>query len=55
MTFKFSVNYFNFIRIGLVQVRLGYVMLIVMLFAPQMSIIFAISTSDNSIINKIYA
>ena len=30
-------------------------MLILMLFAPQMNIIFAISTSNNPIINKIYA
>ena len=34
---------------------LCYVMLILMLFAPQMNIIFAISTSNNPIINKIYA
>ena len=30
-------------------------MLIFMLFAPQMNMIFAISTSNNPIINKIYA
>ena len=30
-------------------------MFILMLFAPQMNIIFAISTSNNPIINKIYA
>ena len=30
-------------------------MLILMLLAPQMSIIFAISTSNNPITNKIYA
>ena len=30
-------------------------MLILMLFAPQFNIIFAISTSNNPIINKIYA
>ena len=50
ITFKFGANNFNFIR-----VRLGYVMLILMLFVPQMNIIFAISTSNNPIINKIYA
>ena len=50
MTFKLGANNFNFIR-----VRLSYVMLILILFAPQMNIIFAISTSNNLIINKIYA
>ena len=50
MTFKFGANNFNFIR-----VKLGYDMLILMLFAPQMSIIFAISTSNNAVINQIYA
>ena len=54
MAFKFSANNLNFIRVMLGQVRLGYVMLILMLFVPQMSIIFAISTSNNPIINKIY-
>ena len=34
---------------------LCYVMLILMLLAPQMNIMFAISTSNNPIINKIYA
>ena len=53
MAFKFGAYNFNFIRVRLGQVRLGYVTL--MLFAPQMSIIFAISTSNNPIINKIYA
>ena len=48
ITFKYGANNLNFIR-----VRLGYVMLILMLFAPQMNIIFAISTSNNTIINKI--
>ena len=51
--FRFGANNFNFIRVGLGQVRLGYVMLILMLFAPQMNIIFAISTSNNPIINKV--
>ena len=55
ITFKFGANNFNFIRVRLGQVRLGYVMLILMLFAPQMNIIFAISTSNNPIMNKIYA
>ena len=55
ITFKFGANNFNFIRVRLGQVRLGYVMLILMLYAPQMNIIFAISTSNNPIINKIYA
>ena len=55
ITFKFGANNFNFIRVRLGQVRLGYVMLILMLFAPQMNIIFAISTSNNPVINKIYA
>ena len=54
ITFKFGANNFNFIRVRLGQVRLGYVMLVLMLFAPQMNIIFAISTSNNPIINKIY-
>ena len=53
--FKFGANNFDFIRVRLGQVSLGYVMLILMLFAPQMNIIFAISTSINTIINKIYA
>ena len=51
--FKFGEENFNFIRVRLGQVRLGYVMLIFMLFAPQMSIIFVISTSNNPIINTI--
>ena len=55
MTFKFGANNVNFIRVRLGQVRLGYDMLIFMLFAPQMSIIFVISTSNNLIINIIYA
>ena len=55
ITFKFGANNFNFIRLRLGQVRLGYVMLISMLFAPQMNIIFAISTSNNPVINQIYA
>ena len=55
ITFKFGANNFNFIKIRLGQVRLGYVMLILMLFAPQMKTIFAISTSNNLVINKIYA
>ena len=50
IAFKFGANNFHFIR-----VRLGYVMLILMLFASQMNIIFAISTSNNPVINKIYA
>ena len=54
ITFKFGANNFNFIRVWIGQIRLGYVMLILMLFAPQMNIIFAISTSNNSVINKIY-
>ena len=54
-TFKFCANNFTFIRVRLGQIRLGYDMLILMLFAPQMNIIFAISTSNNPIINKIYA
>ena len=37
----------KFVSVRLGQVRLGYVMLILMLFAPQMNIIFAISTSNN--------
>ena len=53
ITFKFGANNFNFIRVRLGQVRLYYVIL--MLFAPQMNIIFAIRTSNNLIINKIYA
>ena len=55
ITFILGANNFNFIRVRLGQVRLGYVVLISMLFAPQMNIIFAISTSNNLIINKIYA
>ena len=55
ITFKFGANNFNFIRVRLGQVRLGKVMLILMLFVPQMNIIFAISTSKNPIISKIYA
>ena len=55
ITFKLGAKNFNFIRVRLGQVRLGYVMLILMFFAPQMNIIFAISTSSNPIINKIYA
>ena len=55
ITFKFGANNFNFIRVRLGQVRLCYVMLILMLFAPQMNFIFAISTSNNPIINKNYA
>ena len=55
ITLKFGANNFNFIRVRVGQVRLGYVMLILRLFAPQMNIIFAISTSNNPIINKIYA
>ena len=55
MTFKFGANNFKFIRVKLGQVRLGYVMLICMLFAPQMSLIFVVSTSDNPIISTIYA
>ena len=55
VTFKLGASNFNFIRARLGQVRLGYVMLILMLFAPQMNIIFAISTSNNPTINKIYA
>ena len=53
--FKFGANNFNFIRVKLGQVRLGKVMLILMLFVPQMNIIFANSTSKNPIISKIYA
>ena len=53
MTFKFGAKNFDFIRVRLGQVRLGYVMLIFMLFPPQMSIIFVISTSNNPIINTI--
>ena len=37
MTFKFGANNLNFIRVRLGQVRLGYDMLIFMLFAPQMT------------------
>ena len=55
MSFKFGANNINFIRVVLGQVRLGYVMLIFMLFAPQMSIIFVIGTSNNPIIKTIYA
>ena len=47
-TFKFGAKSLNYIR-----VRLGYVMLIFMLFPPQMSIIFVISTSIYPIINTI--
>ena len=53
MTFKFGANNFNLIRVRLGQVRLGYVRS--MLFAPQMSIIFVISISNNPIISTIYA
>ena len=55
ITFKVGANRFYFIRVRLGKVRLGYVMLILMLFAPQMNIIFAISTSNNPIINKLCA
>ena len=55
MTFKFGAKSFNFIRARLDQVRLGYFILILMLVAPQMSIIFVISTSNNPIINTIKA
>ena len=56
MAFKCGANNFNFIRVRLGQVRLStYLMLIVVLIAPQVSIIFAISSSNNPIINKIYA
>ena len=55
ITFILGANNFNFIRVRLGQVRLGYVMLILMLFAPQMNIIFAISTSNKLIIKKNYA
>ena len=57
-TFVLGANNFNFIRVRLGQVRLGYltyVMLILMLFAPQMNIIFTISPSNNPSINNIYA
>ena len=40
------------IRLG--RVRLGYEVFL-FLFAPEMNIIFGISTSNNIIINKIYA
>ena len=53
MTFKFGAKNFNFIRVRLGQVRFCYV--IFMLFAPQMRIITAISTSNNPIINAIEA
>ena len=55
ITFKFGANNFNFIRVRLGPVRLGYVTLNLMLFAPQINIIIAIGTSNNPIINKIYA
>ena len=55
ITFKFGASNFNFIRVRLGYVMLCYVMLILMLFAPQMNIIFSISTSNNPIINQIYA
>ena len=60
ITFKFGANNINFIRVRLGQVRLGpvrlgYIVLILMLFGPQINIIFAISTSNNPIISKIYA
>ena len=54
MAFKFGAN-FIFIRVRLGQVMLDYVMVILLLFAPQISMIFVISTSNNPIINKIYA
>ena len=38
MVFKFGANNLNFIRARLGKVRLGYVMFILMLFTPQMSI-----------------
>ena len=54
MAFRFGANNFNFIRVrlGQVRVRLCYVNI---LFAPKMSIVFAISTSNNPIINAICA
>ena len=55
ITCKLGANNFTFIRVRLGQVRLGYVMEILMLFAPQINIIFAIRTSNNPIINQIYA
>ena len=53
MAFRFGAN-LNFIRVRQGQVRPNKVMLILMLFAPQMSIILVISTSNNPIINTIY-
>ena len=48
--FNFGAKNLKFIR-----VRLSYVMFILMLFVPHMNIIFVISTSNDHIINTIYA
>ena len=52
ITFKFGANNLNFVRVRLGYVMLCYVMLILMLFMPQINIIFAISTSNNPIIQQ---
>ena len=49
MAFRFGANNFNFIR-----VRLGYTMLILMSFAPQMNTIYVVSAPNIPIINTIY-